>query len=281
VKRLSGVPKGSGQSLLILAFLLVGWAVQAGAVAVSPMAVYLDSRNRTGTMTLFNPGNLPEEIEIDFAFGYPTSDDDGNVSLSLVKRPGDAEPNAVPWLRAFPRRLVLEPGQRQVVRIMVQPPAGTDDGEYWGRALIRARGGQAPIEERRGDVAVQINVETVVVAAVNYRHGQVRTGLEVDGAEARREGDVVAGTIDLARTGNAAFLGRLLAEVVDERGRVVGSTEDVLAVYRTLRRRVEVPVPAGLEGPLQLRFRMDTNRADLPAGGPLPVEPVVRTVTVR
>lgn len=264
----------------VLTLLLVGWAVRAGAAAVSPMAVYLDDRARTSSITLFNPGELAEEIEIGFAFGYPTSDAEGNVGVALVEEPGADEPNAVPWLRAFPRRLVLEPGQRQVVRIMVQPPAGLDDGEYWGRALIRSRGGQPPIEELRGDVAVQVNVETVVVAAVSYRHGRVDTGLEVVAAGARRDGGRVVGLIDLARMGNAAFLGRIVAEVIDGEGMVLGATEDVLAVYRTIRRRVEVPVPAGAEGPLRLRYRLDTDRDDLPAGGPLPAEPVVHTVPV-
>jgi len=273
--------RGFLRTSFLLGLLLGGWAFHAGAVAVSPMAVYLDNRTRTGTMTLFNPGTLPEEIEIDFGFGYPRSDEEGNVSLEILDAPGADEPNAVPWLRAFPRRLVLEPGQRQVVRVMIQPPSGLADGEYWARALIRARGGQPPIEERRGDVTVQINVETVVVAAVNYRHGQVSTGVEVTAAAARRESDAVVGTVDLLRNGNAAFLGRLLAELVDSRGAVVASTEDVLAVYRSIRRRVELPIPAGVDGNLHLRFRVDTQRDDLPAGGPLPMQPVVTTVPVE
>ncbi len=255
-------------------------AVHARAAAVSPMAVYLNDRARTGTLTLFNPGQLPEEIEIGFAFGYPTSDADGNVLLDLVEEAAPGEPSAVPWLRAFPRRLVLGPGERQIVRVMIQPPAGLEDGEYWARALIHARGGQAPIEQRRGDVGVQVSVETVVVAAVNYRHGAVRTGLEVRGAGARKDGAHGVATIDLARTGNAAFLGRLLVEVVDARGRVVASGEDVLAVYREMRRRMELEVPADVVGPLQVRYTMDTQREDLPEGGPLPFEPLQHVVPV-
>ncbi len=264
----------------LLALLVLGWFVRAGAASVSPMAVYLDHRTRTGTVTLFNPGSRPEEVQIGFAFGFPTSDAEGNVELELVAEPGADEPNAVPWMRAFPRRLVLEPGQRQVVRIMAQPPAGLPDGEYWARALVHARGGQVAIEERQGEVGLQVDVETVVVVAVNYRNGVVETGLEIEGATARRAGDTVIGTVDLRRTGNASFLGRILAEVVDADGQVLASTEDVLAVYRGIRRRVELPLPASVDGPLSVRYRLDTERADLPAGGPLPVEPVTLEVPV-
>lgn len=266
---------------ILMGLLAAAGTVHAGAVAVSPMAVYLDQRTRTGTLTLYNPGSLPEEIEISFGFGYPTSDEEGNVGVEVVDTAPPDEPSALAWLRAFPRRLVLEPGQRQVVRIMVEPPPGIEEGEYWARALVRARGGQPPIEERQGDVSVQIHVETVVVAAVNYRHGAVNTGLEVLDIGTRLEEGSAVALVDLARTGNAAFLGRLRGELLDANGVVVGEAEDVLAVYRTIRRRVEIPVPEGAAGPFRIRLLMDTRRDDLPPGGVLPFQPLERVVEVR
>jgi hypothetical protein len=295
--------------LACLALLIVGSAVRAAAVAVSPVAVYLDHRERQGTITLFNPGIRPEEVQIEFGFGYPISDERGEVTVPVQPQAPAGEPSAVPWLRAFPQRVRLEPGQRQVVRVMARPPADLPVGEYWARALIRSRGGVAPIEEQRGDVAVQIDVETVVVVAVNYRNGDVRTGLEVlaaraevDGAsdraaasasaaEARLTGPAAArpapppsttveATIDLRRTGNAAFLGRLLVELVDADDRVVGRAEEVLAVYRDLRRRIRVTADAGSR-PVRARFVVDTERDDLPPGGALPGERTVVEIPVR
>lgn len=267
--------------LLLTALLFALSSAYAAAVAVSPVAVYIDNRTRTGTLTLFNPGSRPEEIQVDFAYGYPQSDDEGNVSVAVTDSVPEGEPSAVAWMRAFPRRMVLEPGQRQVMRVMVEPPPGLPEGEYWARALVRARGGQPPIEEQRGDVTVQVEVETVVIVAVNYRNGGVNTGLEVTGASATMAGDTVRATIDFRRSGNAAYLGRVLAEVLDARGQAVASTEEVLAVYKTIRRRLDVVPPAGAAGPFRVRFTMDTERDDLPPGGPLPTERVVHEVAVR
>jgi hypothetical protein len=268
------------RAALVLVVLLAIFALRAAAVSVSPVALYIDNRSRTGALTLFNPGTLPEEIEIDFAFGYPVSDEEGNVSVPLVEEAPAGEPSAVPWLRAFPRRLVLQPGQRQVVRVMVQPPAGLAEGEYWARVLVRSRGGQPPIEQQRGDVRVQLDVETVVVVALSYRNGSVSTGLRVVDASARRAADGIEATIDLDRLGNAAFIGRVRAELLDGRGRVVSASEEVLAVYRGIRRRLVVPVPAGAAGPFRVRFVMDTDRDDLPAGAALPFAPLAHTVEV-
>jgi P pilus assembly chaperone PapD len=152
----------SGRVAGLLLVLLACWAQPAAAVSVSPIALYLDQATRTGTLTLYNPGALAEEVEIGFAFGYPVSDSAGNVSVPLFDTSPAGEPSAVEWMRAFPRRLRLEPGQRQVVRVMAQPPAGLANGEYWARVLVRSRGGQPPIEQTQGAVTLQLNVETVV-----------------------------------------------------------------------------------------------------------------------
>ncbi len=249
-------------------------------VSVSPMAVYLSNRHRSGEMTLYNPWSRPEEIRIGFAFGYPRSDANGNITVPVMPKAPPGEPSAVPWLSVFPRRIVLQPGQRQVVRVLARPPADLPDGEYWARALIHSRGGQAPIQDSAGGVGVKIDVETVVVVAVNYRNGKVTTGLTADSAHASMVGDSAIAFIDLHRTGNAAFLGRILVEALDAGGHTLGSTERVLAVYHSMRRRIPVGVPAG-DSVASVRYTMDTNRKDLPPGGPLPAKPVVVQVPVR
>src|SRR5688500_4430590 len=121
---------------ILLALFLAVSALRAAAVSVSPMAVYLDQRTRTGTITLYNAGTRPEEIGVEFAFGYPQSDEAGNITVPITDTVPAGEPSAVGWLQAFPRRLVLQPGQRQVVRIMIRPPEGLEEGEYWARALV-------------------------------------------------------------------------------------------------------------------------------------------------
>jgi hypothetical protein len=266
---------------LLLALGLVMLGVKAAhAVSVSPTALYIDSRTRTAVLTLHNPGTLPEEITIEFAFGYPQTDTAGNLSVPVTREPPAGEPSAMAWMRAFPRRLVLQPGQRQVVRVMVEPPADLPDGEYWARVLVSSRGGQPPIEQTQGDVRLQLDVATTLVMAANFRKGAVGTGVEVAAQAATRAADGVTLQLDLRRTGNAAFLGRLRADLVNARGDVLGTAWDDLAVYREVRRRHLIPLPPGTEGPLFVQITIDTEREDLPAGGALPVAPLSRRIPV-
>jgi hypothetical protein len=270
----------AARALLAAAALMAAGAATAHAVTVSPTALYIDSRTRTATLTLYNPGSLPAEVSIDFAFGYPQSDAEGNVSVLLTREPAADEPSAMGWMRAFPRRLVLQPGQRQVVRVLVEPPPDLPDGEYWARVLVSSRGGQPPIESTQGDVQLQLNVQTTLVMAANFRKGVVGTGVKVARAAAVRTGGEVSLEVDLQRTGNAAFLGRLRADVLDGRGNVVATTWDDIAVYRTMLRRLAIPIPEDTAGPLEVRLTIDTERQDLPPGGALPASTVTSRVAV-
>ena len=146
----------SVRHLALGALLAISPAV-ASAVTVSPNALFIDSRTRSGVLTLYNPGTTAEEIEITFAFGYPRSDLAGAISVALADSAPAGEPSVLGFVRAFPRRLRLEPGQRQTVRILMQPPAGLPEGEYWGRVLIRSRGGRPPVEQQQGGIHMQID----------------------------------------------------------------------------------------------------------------------------
>ncbi|MDQ3555878.1 MAG: hypothetical protein M3409_03750 [Gemmatimonadota bacterium] len=269
------------RALLLAPLLCLGATERAAAVTVSPTALYIDSQSRSGTLILFNGGSLPEELEISFAFGYPTSDASGAISVELRDSAAAGEPSAVPWLRAFPRRLVLKPGQRQVLRILVQPPAALADGEYWGRVLVRSRGGQPPIEQAQGEVRVQLNVETVIATALMFRKGPVHTGLSVREARAERTDDGVQLTLDVERQGNAAYLGRVRAQLLSPDGAVYAEVEDALAVYRALRRRFVLPLPAAAPAGFTVRYTFDTERPDLPPSGPLRAAPVTAVLPVR
>jgi hypothetical protein len=270
-----------GRTLATLLPLVAGTAARAHAVSVSPTALYIDSRTRSGVLTLFNSGTLPEEITVDFAYGYPQSDSAGNVAVATTKEPGPGEPSAMAWMRAFPRRLLLQPGQRQIVRVLVEPPADLPDGEYWARVLISSRGGQPPIEQTQGDVRLQLNVQTTLVMAANYRKGDLHTGATVTAASAHRTADGVQMQIDLSRTGNAAFLGHMRADLLDAGGNVLATMYDDLAVYRTMRRRLTFPAPpAGASGPFSVRIHVDTEREDLPPGGALPAAPIDQRIPV-
>lgn len=246
---------GKRALLPLFAALCVLVPAAAHAVTVWPTTVFIDSRTRTATLTLSNTGLRPEEIEIDFAFGVPMAGADGRVQVIFLDSAGLPQRSIVDHVRAFPRRMRLEPGQTQLVRLLVQPPEGLPDGEYWGRVMVASVGGQPPIQQQQGNVSMEITVRTVIAVGLYYRHGQVETNLRIAGASASPDAGVVSLLLDLERGGNAAFLGRIVSEVVDEAGEVVASHVEQIAVHDDIRWRVDVPLPEGIEFTPGFRIR--------------------------
>ena len=276
------IPRALRRGVVLLAMLVAGLGTTAHAVTVSPTALYISARSPSGLLTLVNTGSRTEEIELSFGFGYPVSDTAGVLRVDVVDSAGKDEPSLAGWLRAFPRRLLLQPGQKQVVRVTIVAPAGLADGEYWGRVLVKSRGGEPPIEQSQGQVKMQLSLETTFATAVFYHKGDVHTGITVPTTSAQRTKNGVQFTLDLKREGNAAFLGHVKAEVVDSVGGTRASMEDVVAVYRSLRRRFVIRSDKALPaGPLTVRWLVDTERPDLPALGPLHAAAVTGITPVR
>ncbi len=252
----------------------------SGAVLVAPHAVFIDHRTRTGQITLANPGTEPEEVDIELKFGYPTTDSLGNPYVVLIDDPGPDERSAAEWIRAFPKRVRLEPGQRQVVRLLATPPADLPDGEHWSRIIVTA---QRVREAIPGDTGLRAGItfrqRTIISAA--YRKGDVQTGVELTALRGTVEGDSLVAWIALQRNGNAAYLGSFHFTIVDENDDVVGEWRTPVAVYHNVNRRMAFPLTELVPGQYRVRFEVSTMREDIPQANVLPAPPIVRSFGIQ
>lgn len=241
----------------------------AQGVLVAPHAVIMDHRTRSGSLTLYNPGDEPAEVTLSTFFGYPVTDSTGAFELKTVDQPEPDYPSAAKWIDAFPKRVMLGPKQRQTVRLLARPPAGLPDGEYWARLVVSAKGGTVPVSgvADSSGVRVALALEIRTVLPLQYRKGRVATGVRTSSLAAAVERDSLAVRVRLDRTGNAAFLGTLRGALVDSTGKVVASLSSPLAVYYDMEPRITAPLPrAGLPaGSYRLKLDVAAQREDLPA----------------
>ena len=274
---------GSAGRFLRWLLLAIGLLVPAAAHAVTvwPTTVFIDSRTRTATLTLSNTGLRPEEIEIDFSFGVPVADELGSVRVIFLDSAGIVQRSIVEHMRAFPRRMRLEPGQTQIVRLLVQPPEGLPDGEYWGRVMVASVGGQPPIQQQTGNVTMEITVRTVIAVGLYYRHGQVETSIAIDSARATAGDGLVSLYLNLNRGGNAAFLGRVVAEVLDANGDVISEHIEQLAVHEDMLWRIDIPLEQGVQPAAGSTIRYTVESVREGAGeGLLLIDPVRGTAAI-
>jgi hypothetical protein len=249
----------------------------AQGVIVAPHAVFIDQAPRAGAITLYNPGEQPVEVTVSFAFGYPTTDSTGSISIELSDTAPAGEPAATPWLQAFPRRVTVGQQQRQTIRLLASPPADLPAGEYWARLVVSAKGGQVPVAgiPDSSGIRVGLSLEVRTVISVVYRKGILATGVTLAPIRAGYARDTVAVRVPLTRTGSAAYLGTARATVVSAAGELKGEDSRAVAVYYGLDPRIDVPVGTLAPGRYKVRVTVSTDRSDLPAKTPLPA-PTVR-----
>ncbi|TDJ54850.1 MAG: hypothetical protein E2O47_05290 [Gemmatimonadetes bacterium] len=271
------------RSLCLLALVLVPVTAVAQGVVIAPHAIHIDARTRSGTLELYNPANDPVEIEISTLFGYPVTDSTGVITLLIEPDPDSTAHSAADWITAFPRRMILEPRARQTVRLLARPPAGLEDGEYWTRLVVAARGGVVPVSGAEGaeglNVGLTLQVRTII--ALTYRNGRVHTGISSNNLRANQEADTLAIRVDLARQGNAAFIGTLRWSLVDDTGATLVQSELPIAVYHQMSPRRVLPLDDVAPGRYRLIVELTSERSDIPPDVVLPIVPVADTVVVQ
>lgn len=280
MRHLRTVRRLAAAAALALAALAV-WPLVVEAILVAPHAVFMDHRTRTAQVFLVNTGDTPEEVSIDLTYGYPATDSTGTIYIRLLDHPDSTEPSAAGWIKAYPRRAVLAPGQRQVVRLLATPPTGLADGEYWSRIIATSRGSKVAVVSGDSGVSAGLALELRTIISLSYRKGDVRTGLDVTDLRAAQEGDSLVVWLGADRQGNAAFLGTVRYQLVDGGGRVRGEWESPIAVYHPLSRRYVFPIDSATPGRYTLRLDASTARSDLDQRNILPAEPVHRSVELE
>lgn len=254
------------------------------AILVAPHAVFIDHRTRSGQLFLVNTGGVAEEVVIELKFGYPDADSAGAVFVRLIDEPDSSLPNAAAWLRAFPRRTVVQPGERQTVRLLAQPPADLPDGEYWSRIIVTSREVRPPVAAADSAVRAGLTVELRTILSASYRKGAVRTAATMTEFAPAVTRDSVIVWLTLRREGNAAYLGTVDLDAHDTRGRTVGSLRTPVAVFFTVRRRFAFPLDAPAlpgAGGYTVRVRVTTMREDLQRAEVLPAPAIADSARVE
>jgi hypothetical protein len=147
--------------------------------------------------------------------------------------------------------------------------------------MVASVGGQPPVQQQQGNVTMEITVRTVIAVGLYYRHGQTETTIAVDSARASRGNGLASLYLHLDRGGNAAFLGRVVTELLDASGDVVAEHIEQIAVHDDILWRVDVPLPEGVTPGAGFTIRYTIESVREGAGeGLLLVDPVRGSVAL-
>ena len=274
------------KSLRTLLILLVCFGLAPlmwAQVALAPSFVFIDENSGVGNVFVSNNSQEAYEISIDFAFGYPDSDAEGNLVMNYEDSGAYAIHALDEMIRAFPRSFVLQGGEQRTVRIQVLPNQRRKEGAFFTRMKVLAQPQAREVTETvvEEGIGTRITFNFEQVTAVFYHKGRVSTGVEIKGVDVRQNEGVLELRPHLLRSGNAPFLGSMYARLKDKNGRVLAETQSTTTVYFDEIRRIDLDLEGVETGSYELELSFETKRNDMMASDLVQAARVVHVQEVR
>lgn len=229
----------------------------------------MDNKTRSIELILSNRGGAAGTYRIKLARMEMNAD--GGIETATAPAVG-IDPTEL--VRFAPHQVTLEPGQTQVLRVMVRKPEDLPDGEYRVHMIFQAvppdlAGTSAPAKEKAKGLSIRLVAIMNLGIPIIVRQGEltVKTGL----ADLRlaHEGDQDFLAFHLTREGNASTYGTLKATFEPKSGKAITLSEMVgVAVYpplpaRHVKMALQVPQGVALKGGI-LRLSFQTEGKMLP-----------------
>lgn len=187
---------------------------------IAPTRIVLDPTERSTELVVVNKGN--EEAAFRISLENRRMNLDG--SMDEVTEAIEGEMFAKDFIRFSPRRIVLEAGERQTVRVSARLDADMEPGEY--RSHLRLQG--APLSAGRtlqsatategGDLSIQLIAIRSITIPVIMRVGQLDAEVQIESVEVR-DTDAEDETLlvaRLSRTGSRSTYGDIKIFTADQ-----------------------------------------------------------------
>jgi len=267
------------KKLYTIIFSLITFIQINGQVLISPYIVYTDQQNKFGTFLVQNESDEIYEISVSFIFGYPVSDSIGQLSMRYIEQDSSEYYSIAQTLRAFPRKFLLNPKQRQVVRMTVKTPDTLAAGTYWSRIVTSAAPHTIPTDTVNKGITARIKFVLNQVTTVLYRVEPAETGINIKNVIVSVDSNQLKVISAFERTGNSPFFGNLFVKIIDSTQNVVEEKKEFMSVYFDLVKNVDFDLTKFKSGKFKAEIQIVLNeKEDIPESNFKPIEPIFRTV---
>ena len=242
---------------MFVAFLAIGTSLDASALGqlmVAPTRVVFEGNERTKHINLINNGSETGRYRITFVRRDMSSE--GKIEVIDENKPGMYSDEMV---RFSPRQVTLEPGQSQIVRLMLRKKRGTTDGEYRSHMMFQAIPDSASsdvsnlVSNDKEKLAIQLIPVVGITIPVIVRQGDLNSEVSLSDFGIKQSNTVKAHpvlSLKINRKGEMSSYGDFRVYFTPNGGApiIVGQINGV-AVYTTTSSRnleIKLQIPKGL-----------------------------------
>lgn len=187
---------------------------------VMPKRIVFDGLERSKEVSLVNSGNEPATYAVSF-INYKMTE---NGDFVQVEEPEEGQRFAIDYVRYFPRRVTLAPGEAQTVRVQLRRSGDLQPGEYRSHMYFRSVDEQTALGEEdlaTEEEGISINIKTIfgISIPVIIKEGTPTTEVTMDIKKLIKEGEYPKLSLAINRTGNMSVYGDLKVEHISPEGK--------------------------------------------------------------
>lgn len=245
-------------------------------VSFRPTMIFVSEGQKIQDITIVSQSDSLQEVAFSSSFGFPVHSKEEGLHISEGREQDRFLYDLTPYVRVFPEKIFLAPGQRQIVRLQVQNSPQFESGTYWTRLSIKSQTTSPEAQDNlvpTGRQSTNINLVVRQNIGVFYKHGEVNTSLQLLELETRQENSVLYVEPLMKRNGNSPYIGSLDAQLYSDRDELVSQSSIITSVFFETLTPLRLNV-ADLEvGRYRLVLRFTTSRGDATSSRLIQSEP--------
>lgn len=168
--------------LLLSYSLLVFFGISVhGQIVVSPLTLNLNKTNRIGNFIVKNSSNKTYEVTISLSYGYAKTDTLGNLTFYYPDSSDtDRRFSCVEWISFFPKKILLEPEQKQIIRFTANPPDNLVYPYYFARISVMSEESEPFKAEPAQGLTAKIKIAVRQNTSLIYKNREPKQFFLVD-----------------------------------------------------------------------------------------------------
>ena len=193
-------------------------SIAQGDMLIAPTRVVFEGNKQKEELNLVNVGKDTAIYSISFV-QYNMQEDGSYV---IIKKSDSGQMSAEPYLRIFPRKITLAPGEPQVIMLQCRRKADMLTGEYRSYLYFRSEKNYTPLGTKENDtttLSIQLTPIYGVSIPIIIHSGIVNVSTTLSDLKLDIHQDTIQNLkLTINRTGNISIFGNLTVEYIPKLG---------------------------------------------------------------
>lgn len=211
-----------------------------GDLLVTPNRVVFEGKKQKEGLNLVNMGKDTATYSISFV-QYSMKEDG---SFLAIEKPDSGQMFADPYLRIFPRKVTLAPGEPQVIMLQCRRSAAMLAGEYRSHLYFRSEKNSKPSRAKKSARdTVQLSIQLTPIFGISIpiiiRSGSVNVSSTLSDLKLEIQQGIIQNLkLTLNRAGNISIYGDIIVQYIPLQGKPfeIGVVKGV-GVYTNINKR--------------------------------------------